>query len=359
MGAVRHVSSWGVKATAGRPPRQNQLFLKETRPVIKPLDSATLKTGEQMDIVRVTTPEDGYAERLDAFLGHKGDPWIYHVGKAFEGDTDDLENYFYVGLLGDEVVFNVMTAEYKGVGNFGHVYTSPEHRRKHAASLVIERQMADFRERGGKALYLGTGYDSTAYHIYSRCGFESLTPKSGLMTYLADDRVIEEHFSPGPVRVEDAAWRHWPMVFMLTLQPGGRWLRNVALGCLGPHGIEGGYLAMRQRQLQRNEPVQAKVLVTEQDSAVGFATLMPDTRWGSNVGLLDVFVHPGFSGSTRLVLDSFDYTRRKTQSFVETDAEETITEFQASGFEIEGTLKGQIEVNGESSDVVALARGPG
>ncbi|HAA73566.1 TPA: hypothetical protein DCE37_00380 [Candidatus Latescibacteria bacterium] len=42
----------------------------------------------------------------------------------------------------------------KRVGLFGHVFTKPEERRKGAANALME----DFRQRGGKALYLGTGY---------------------------------------------------------------------------------------------------------------------------------------------------------------------------------------------------------
>lgn len=325
--------------------------------MITQLDSAALKTGERMDIVRVVSPEDSFAERIRAFLQHKGQPWMFHVAKAFEDDTDDLENYFYLGMLGEEIVFSVMTAEFRGIGDFGHVYTKPEHRRKHAASLVIERQMQDFRDRGAKALYLGTGFDSPAYHIYYRYGFRSLFPESGLMGYINGEEVVGEYFAEGEVRVEDAVWRHWPMVFMLTLQPPGRWLRNMAYGCYGPSGMEGSYLGLRLQQLERNEPVQAKALVSEHDSVVGFATLTSDARWRSGVGLLDIFVHPDFADSTDLLASSLDYTWRKTQCHVEADAEDTVSALEAAGFQVEATLKDQLDVEGETKDVLVLSRG--
>ena len=34
--------------------------------------------------------------------------------------------------------------------------------------------MADFRERTGRALYLGTGYNSHPFYIYHSFGFESV-----------------------------------------------------------------------------------------------------------------------------------------------------------------------------------------
>jgi GNAT superfamily N-acetyltransferase len=309
-----------------------------------------------MEIVRVTAPENAFADRVKAFLQHKGQPWMFHVEKAFQGDTDRLENHFYLGMLGEDIVFNVMTAEFRGIGDFGHVFTRPEHRRKHAASLVIERQMADFRARGGRALYLGTGYDSPAYHIYSAHGFRSLFPKSGMMAYFARERVIEDYLAAGNVRVEDAAWRHWPTVFLLMVQPSGRWIRSIGSGCLGPSGFEGGYLSLRLRQLLRNEPLQVKVLVSERDSVVGFATLGPEPRWQSGIGLLDLFVHPAFARSAPLLVNAFNYSWRKVQCHVEADAEADIAALGSAGFRVEATLKGQVAVGEQFKDVLVMSR---
>ena len=40
----------------------------------------------------------------------------------------------------------------------------------------------------GRALFLGTGYDSPAYQIYGRHGFESVEPTSGCMAMYSDSR---------------------------------------------------------------------------------------------------------------------------------------------------------------------------
>jgi hypothetical protein len=71
-----------------------------------------------------------------------------------------LDVFYYI-LHRDGVPFtNMMNIEYRGVGLYGHVFTKPEDRQKGAASALMPMLMDDFRARGGKALYLGTGYDS-------------------------------------------------------------------------------------------------------------------------------------------------------------------------------------------------------
>ena len=43
--------------------------------------------------------------------------------------------------------------------------------------------MEHFRQRGGQALFLGTGYDTPPYHIYRVNGFAGVEPESGYMDY--------------------------------------------------------------------------------------------------------------------------------------------------------------------------------
>ena len=73
-------------------------------------------------------------------------------------------------------------------------------------------QMKDFARRGGKALFLGTEYDSVAYKMYQRFGFASLEPQSGYMSYYAgsESTFNADFFQPTPVDVEPLSWGHWP-----------------------------------------------------------------------------------------------------------------------------------------------------
>ena len=110
-------------------------------------------------------------ERIEALLGHKGEEWQWQNSRCARDDLG-IDVYYYI-LHRDGVPFaNMMTAECAGVGHFGHVWTRPEDRRKGAADQLMGLQMEDFRGRGGRALYLGTGFDSAAYtstpHTVSR-----------------------------------------------------------------------------------------------------------------------------------------------------------------------------------------------
>ena len=69
--------------------------------------------------------------------------------------------------------------------------------------------MEDFRRRKGRALFLGTGYDSAPFHIYQAEGFRGLEPESGLMDYYvgSGETFRREWFSIGPVEVGAAVHR--------------------------------------------------------------------------------------------------------------------------------------------------------
>ena len=89
-----------------------------------------LKTGEQLEIECVRTPEAERAAQIVPFLAHKPSNYLGHIARAFAGETDDLETYFYIGLLDGETVGNTMTVEADGVGSLGHVHTRAEPRRE-------------------------------------------------------------------------------------------------------------------------------------------------------------------------------------------------------------------------------------
>lgn len=309
-----------------------------------------------MSIVCVNGQEDAYAWRILPFLGHKGQPWQYQMEEYFAGRADALKSYFYLGEVGDEIICNIMTVEHEGYGILGHVFTTPEHRRKGAASLIMAEQMADFRQRGGRALYLGTGYDTPPYHIYEGFGFRSVTPGSGTMEYFAGDAVLDQYFAPAATHVEDAAWRHWPLLNVLMLHPAGEAIRNVALGWYGSQSVEGPYCGLRMRQDEKHETIQTKVLVTEQNSVVGFATLIPDGRWKDSVALLDIHVHQNFHDCIAKLVESIVFPEKKVQAFIEKGAQHKRAALQSVGFTEEACLKKQIKIDGMWHDVVLISR---
>ncbi len=120
----------------------------------------TLKTGEQLTIECVLPPETSREAQIRPFLAHKPPHYREHIETALAGGCDDLETRFYVGLLQDEIVGNIMTVEANGIGILGHVHTRDTQRRKGICDAIMWHQMEDFRRRNGQVLLLGTGYQS-------------------------------------------------------------------------------------------------------------------------------------------------------------------------------------------------------
>lgn len=113
-----------------------------------PFASKPLKTGEPLEIGVVMPPDETYEPLIRPFLGHKPRNFQWHITCAFEpGGIRDLETRFYIGLVDQKPVCNIMTVEYNGIGILGHVFTTVEHRRKGACRLVMAEQMTDFHRR--------------------------------------------------------------------------------------------------------------------------------------------------------------------------------------------------------------------
>ena len=75
------------------------------------LSTVTLKSGEIMEIGVVKAPDEEYASRINSFLEHKPDVYKWHIRRSVREELDELETYFYIGKLGDEIIANIMTVE--------------------------------------------------------------------------------------------------------------------------------------------------------------------------------------------------------------------------------------------------------
>jgi GNAT superfamily N-acetyltransferase len=300
------------------------------------LGGATLKSGQEMEIGVVVAPDDEHAAEIKAFLAHKPPPYDWHIELAVDKRLDDLETYFYVGKLGDRVITNVMTVEHVGVGILGHVYTKPEHRRKGAYDALMGYQMEDFRQRGGRALYLETGFDSPPYHIYRRHGFQSVFPRSGFMSYFAEPDFSHTYFERRPAAAREVRWSDGGPMTALTGVLDGEWLRCVRFRMYGPTNFEGGAIALRQR-LDKGE-LDARVLVTEDGARVGFAILGPDPVW-NGVHLLDVFCHPAFRDDADALIQALPPRSGRTLCYADESSEAKIAALERAGFRVEGRMR--------------------
>jgi hypothetical protein len=324
------------------------------------LGGEELKTGERMEVGVVTSPDAAWRDRIAPFLDHKGPEWRAHIVRALEGPLDGLETLFYVGTLGDEIISQVMIVGSAGVGILGHVFTRPEQRRKGAYQLLMAHQMRDIAARGYRALTLGTGFDSPPYWIYHSFGFRGIAEGSGQMKWLAHPEVEAELYRPRPTRVRELRWGDWGAAGLLAFQPLApeeEWPRSAAMGCLGVGSLEGPFIGFQLRR-EREPRARARALVTEEDLAVGWASLMPDSRWFGQTMVLDAHVHPAFAGGLDALIDSLDWPDADVVAYVRAGAPRKASALRRHGFQPAATLPRWLNVAGQRADLELWRRVP-
>lgn len=319
------------------------------------LETVTLKSGEELEVGVVRAPDPQWAEPIQDLLGHKPGNFRWHIERSGLEVLDGLETWFYLGILNGQAVANIMTVEARGVGILGHVFTRPEHRRKGAITAVMQRQMADFRRRGGQLLLLGTGFESPPYWIYHRFGFRSLTGDTGFMRYACDEDFEARWFAPAPARIVEVAWQHWPLMNLLCAQRDGDWLRSLAFGHYGLQNFEGGFLNFK-RALEEQPDCQARLLEAANGAVVGYAVQQPDARWENHTFLLDCFVHPNFAAHTASLIAALDPPAAKVQAYADSASPAKIAALEACGFRREAVLSKQVRRGEDWLDVLVYAR---
>ncbi|MYC75752.1 GNAT family N-acetyltransferase [Candidatus Poribacteria bacterium] len=315
-----------------------------------------LKTGEKMEVGVVTAPDTPHAEEVKQFLGHKPGNYKWHIERCVTETLDVLETRFYVGKLNGNVITNIMTVEYEGVGILGHVFTRPQQRRKGAAKGVMAYQMEDFRQRSGDALYLGTGYNSHPYYIYHSFGFESVFPESGFMKYHVNEDFEERYFAPAPAAPKSVEWHDWPKVTALSGIVGWDTLRSLKWGVYGPTNLEGGFLSFKHDLETEDAYADAKLLISAEGAIVGWATVGRDARWQPATAVLDLFFHPNFADAVPALLSAVAFPDVKVQCYVDSGAEKKAEILESAGFTCEGRFKDQFTYSGQPYDVLVFAR---
>ena len=209
------------------------------------LDRITLKSGEVVQAGVVQGPDLDWAERVETLLSHKGSSWRWGNEQVLRTETG-LDVFFYLLHRDGDPFANIMTIEYRGVGLLGHVYTRPEDRRQGAAMQLMACLMGHFRQRGGQALFLGTGYDTPPYHIYRVNGFAGVELESGYMDYYStsQDEFEGAYFAPGSTAIEPVGWLHWPVSIPLFLGAFPGVVRGAGLGVCGRRSTEGPLLPL-------------------------------------------------------------------------------------------------------------------
>jgi hypothetical protein len=307
------------------------------------LQSVLLKTGEALDILRVTAPDEEYRERILRHLHHKGEPWQTPMELNLQGDLEGLAQHFYLGVVGEEVVGNASSIEalQHPVGILQHVFTPPERRRLGICSSIIGAYAADFDARGGRAAYLHTEYDSTAYHIYRSAGFVGWRD-TGIMERFPDPKFAEDFWAVRPVTVRDTRWADWALLEALYAIEEGGYLRSLYARQWGRSGYEGQYVHHR-KDLAEGRIAQWKVLEAANGAIVGQAFIARDRTFRGDTWLLDVFLHPSYlaEGGRLLAALNLDLDA-KLQAWCDSGQPEQAALLEAAGFSLEATLPRQV-----------------
>lgn len=311
------------------------------------LDTVTLRSGETVEAGVVTGPDPAWAERLVKLLWHKGDPWNWQNAQVLERELG-IDSFFYVLHRDGKPLANIMTIENAGVGLFGHVWTEPADRQKGASSLLMALQMQHFVERGGQALFLGTGYDSVAYHMYARFGFQSVEAGSGYMAYYQTTQAnFEARYFARPTRPSDLViqplqWPHWPASVPLFLGDFPGVVRCVRAHIFGRASSEGGLLPLLlegEAQQQAGEPATTVVLQNRVNGAIlGLATYYDHPLWPATA-LLDLYCHPAYWPEAPTLLATLQLpAETRTVAYVDHEHQAKQTLLSAQGFQPVATL---------------------
>lgn len=320
------------------------------------LGETTLKSDEVMEVGVINAPDQPHADEIKKFLAHKPQFFDWHIERCVTESLDELETRFYVGKVDGIIITNIMTVEHDGIGILGHVYTLPDQRRKGACKGTMAFQMEDFRQRNGRALYLGTGYNGHPYRIYHSFGFESVYPETGFMKYHVNDNFEETYFAPTTAHPKDVEWHDWPKLTALSAIVEWDILRSLLWNVYGPTNLESGFLTFKHTFEVSDVLDDAKFLATQDSTIVGWATVNRDSKWRHNIALLDLFFHPNFIDSVPSLLSSLKFPELKVQCYIDSTAEKKAEVLENAGFSCEGRFKNQIEFRGEKYDVLVFGR---
>jgi len=281
------------------------------------LPHAELRTGETLNLEVVECPDPEHAEELSLVYAHKEEHWLWQIEQALRRPLDRLETRFYTGRIEGDLAGSICTFECGEVGVFSHVYTEPRWRGRGIASLIIQALMADFRDREGLFLVLGTDVGGPAYRIYERVGFRSTVPGSGTMLWEARRGSFGHYFRQQSCHAAAVKWHHWPLLCaLMATEAGGIFAKN---WYTQPWiWFENDFLLVMQ-QVARGE-MRVQVLEGEDGAALGFAFL--SLRWpGEDEWQLTIYAYPGFWNQADMLLDALGELPPNTRCYADSTTE--------------------------------------
>jgi GNAT superfamily N-acetyltransferase len=330
--------------------------------MIQTLADVVLKNGQSVTASIVLAPEEKWRAPIEKLLHHKGEVWRWQIAQLLGGQSG-IAARFYLLHRDDAPFSNILTIEHRGVGLLGHVWTQPEERGQGAASQLMRLVMDDFQSRGGRALFLSTGYDSPAFHIYRKQGFSSVEENSGVMAFFSAGREQFEtdYFAATETGIVPLNWLHYVTASALLAHPDPTRLRCAPLGVLAPSLCEGPFLPVL-RERESGELPRMVVLQKTDGAVMGVAAFGADGLW-PGVTVLDVFCHPNFWHRGEELLAALPLPAGRRQVVYDDEQNPAKVEcLRRAGFERQARLKERVPlvISGpESADVAVWERDVG
>ncbi len=324
------------------------------------LGSITLRNGEKVSAGVVVCPDLDWVSRLKRLLGHKPNLYNWQISELVEKDLG-LEARFFILHREEKPFANITTAERFGSGFFGHVWTDEADRKKGASSELMKILLEDCRTRGTQALFLGTGYDSVAFHFYRKYGFESLVEKSGAMALYTEspEAFDRSYFPDSEILITDFDWCHWPSSAALFAGNYPGIIRSCGNQLFGRQITEGPFLKLLNRILLEGgeKPCPAVVMeCTETHAMAGFASHTPHPFWPRTT-VVDLFCHPRYWKRADELLEALVLPDAcKTLVYADEECTEKILVLESAGFRKTAVLRNMLAQGDHAIDVMVYER---
>lgn len=327
----------------------------ETAPVV-------LKNGEKVSAGIVVCPDSEWAPRLKRLLGHKPLPYTRQISELLTRDTGVDTRFFILHREGIPFA-NIMTAERSGSGFFGHVWTDQADRKKGASSEIMKMVLRDFEDRKSGALFLGTGFDTVAYHFYRKYGFEPLMPGSGSMVLYADgpEKFDKAYFTDAGTRIVDFGWPHWPASAALFAGDYPGCVRCAGEKIFGRQITEGPFLKLLYRIFpesgKKEHPVPAVVLEnTETGAMTGFASHTRHPLWPRTT-VVDLYCHPRFWNRAGELLNALVLPdAARILAYADEECPEKILTLESAGFRKTTMLGNMLSIGESATDILVFEK---
>ena len=290
-----------------------------------------------------------WATRLYDYVKIWGHPWTLQLKAMLLEPLEHVgfyERFFYFVHIEPEVtpISQVTVLVRNGVGIVGNVWTSPDQRRRGCISEIMGCVKADFKKRKWKALFLGTGYDSLPYQIYTRLGWHPVELQSGYMEYYGEDgrhdvqranelkvKFEREFFcvngnsnnsgnNDDDIVIEFLGWQHYPVAPPLFLSGNVKGIiRSAPLNLIGRISPELPFIELIHNEIKRikkKELHQVQVLTNKKSNAmIGFAMWQWEPNYKNTI-IMDCFCHQNYWKYAPALLAGLPLPRDRCEKFI-------------------------------------------